>query len=180
MRPTLTPGQLNIPRAVVYEHVRWVRAFGLDVDDVLSAAHDALVQSWLAFDPARSHNGTAGLSPYLVRGVRIAVRRAVFPRTQRERARRARRSLDAAPWLCAGRQDPDIALLESMDTVETWLAVLPLRWRHVARLSWVDGLTRHEAGARLGVSPQRVDQILRRCAARLRQHLLALKEEVCP
>jgi len=176
--PPLTPRLLNIPAAVVANHAIMARRARVDSDDVLSLAEEALVQSWRDFDPEKNPDGEAGLAPFLYGRVRNRVHAALRAALEGRSGRGRTRSLDQGRpgdglsyHAALGRCDPGPALVDSRETVERWLALLPGRQAQAVRLIHLDGLTTDEAGRQLGTSGERARQIAAAGLARLRHHL---------
>jgi RNA polymerase sigma-B factor len=61
-----------------------------------------------------------------------------------------------------GGEDRELARMERVVVLESWLAALPRRQREIVRLRFQEDLTQREIGERLGISQMQVSRLMRR------------------
>ena len=143
---------------------RFIRRYVGDADDAYDVVQDSFVAAWRAlgrFDQARQF-GT-WLKAIALNKCRDFGRRA---RTRRLFLR----ALAAAPVdraLSPLDQPPD----DREVRLDRAIASLPVVYKEPLLLTTVGGLSQHEAGRILGVSPKAVEMRLRRARRKLMQHL---------
>lgn len=172
----LTDYQLNIPKVVAARYQR----FG-DFEEMVSEGNLALVEAVGKFDPARHKKGEGGLSTYLFQAVTWRVQHYLRQQNQKD-LRLVKYSLDERARELGIPMDelvasPEVDEVESCPLVDREdvaraLQSLPCTLRTAARMAWLAGYEQKEVARRMGVSKQRVCQLMEEATARVRSFLL--------
>ena len=143
---------------------RFTRRYVGDADDAYDVVQDSFVAAWRAigrFDPRR---------PFAIWLKAIALNKC------RDLGRRVRtrrlflRALAVAP-VDRALSPPDEPPDDRGVRLDRAIASLPVVYKEPLLLTTVGGLSHHEAGRILGVSPKAVEMRLRRARRKLMQHL---------
>ena len=171
----MTDEMLQIPALVARACARRARRFGLDQDELESAANLGFVKALERFDAARSPGGAAGLADWLTRGCRMAVKNAMRPDSRDASYRRNRLLFDDVDVGMDRRDDLAVpaspAPLEREEVqalLETVLALLPVGDRLLLEAIRQSD-THRGAIALLGVTKDRFRGRLDRLRRRVRQ-----------
>lgn len=158
---TLAGMYMSLAKNLAKQHAR---RSGLDVDELEGAACLGLVEAAQCFDPDKGIQFHT-YARYRVEGAVIcAVREALAERT------RTVKPPEFADWFNVGlsrREDKDLDLVDSKDSVEGWLKRLPPQHAATCRQIYIEGLSQVQVAMWFACSTSRVSAIHKESMAML-------------